>query len=380
MGSKNNILSLVPYKILPAKMGGQKGIALFNEYLAKEVNLTCVTTKNNEIDLAKGYKILSVLSNSKIRYINIFYFFLLRKIIKENAISHLIIEHPYYGWLGFLLKVFCKVKLIVHSHNIEALRFKSTRKWWWKILWLYEKWTYKKADTVFFITSEDLEYATTQFGLNKEKCTVITYGIEIDKIPTTTEKENAKNEICKAHSIKKEEKILFFNGTLDYGPNLSAVDVILKKINPILLANENFRYKIIICGKGLPAIYNELKDYSNKNIIYAGFVKDIKTYFLGVDIFINPVIDGGGIKTKLVEALGYNVSVVSTVSGAIGVPLSIIDSKMKVVKDNDWDLFCNEIISLDTLKDTPKVFFEYFYWGEVVETGVKFLNGFSCKK
>jgi hypothetical protein len=34
------ILSIIPYKILPAKLGGEKGIAIFNEYLAKK-NSAC---------------------------------------------------------------------------------------------------------------------------------------------------------------------------------------------------------------------------------------------------------------------------------------------------------------------------------------------------
>ena len=42
-----NVLSLVSYNFLPAKMGGQKGIALFNRFLSKEVNLTCITTESN---------------------------------------------------------------------------------------------------------------------------------------------------------------------------------------------------------------------------------------------------------------------------------------------------------------------------------------------
>jgi polysaccharide biosynthesis protein PslH len=377
---KINVLSLVSYKILPAKMGGQKGIALFNEYLAKEVNLTCVSTKNNDTSLANGYNMLNILSDSKLRYVNIFYFFLIKRIIKANNITHLIIEHPYLGWLGFLLKIFCKIKLIVHSHNIEALRFKSTGKWWWKILWQYEKWAYTKANAVFFITSEDLKYAVKYFNIDEQKCTVVTYGIEIDKIPTITEKENARLEICKTHSINAADKILLFNGTLDYGPNLDAVKVILEKINPILLEASNFKYKVVICGKGLPANYNELKDYSNKNIIYAGFVNDITTYFLGADIFINPVIDGGGIKTKLVEALGYNVSVVSTVSGAIGVPLDIVESKMCVVEDNDWEGFGGEIISINVLENTPMGFFEWFYWGEIVRKAAISINGITINK
>jgi polysaccharide biosynthesis protein PslH len=315
--------------------------------------------QNNKITLK------NILSNSKIRYIDIFLFFKLNRFLKQSKFTHLIIEHPYFGWLGVLLKRFCKVRLIVHSHNIEALRFKSTGKWWWKILWHYEKWTYTKASSIFFITNEDLEYAVKYFKLKKEKCSVLTYGIEIDTIPTASKKESSRAEICKTHSINTNEKILLFNGTLDYKPNLDAVKIILEKINPALFATKDFKYKIIICGKGLPASFSELKDYVNNNIIYAGFVDDIRSYFLGADIFINPVIKGGGIKTKLVEALGYNLTAVSTETGAIGVSISVAENKMCVVKDNDWKSFTDEILKIDTDFKTPHSFFNHFYWGNI---------------
>ncbi len=126
--------------------------------------------------------------------------------------------------------------------------------------------------------------------------------------------------ICKTHAIQETEKLLLFNGTLGYKPNLDALDTILEKINPLLLDATGFAYKIIICGNKLPSSYAGLVDYQEKNIVYAGFVDDINLYFKGCDIFINPVIDGGGIKTKIVEALGYDLSVISTKSGAIGIP------------------------------------------------------------
>lgn len=94
--------------------------------------------KNNESPGNLKAEFLPVLGKSRFRYINPFLFFSIRKIIREKS-THLLIEHPYYGWLGILLQLFCRVKLIVHSHNIEATRFKSTGKWWWGILWNYEK-------------------------------------------------------------------------------------------------------------------------------------------------------------------------------------------------------------------------------------------------
>ncbi len=135
-----------------------------------------------------------------------------------------------------------------------------------------------------------------------------------------------------------------------------------------------FKYKIIICGKGLPAAYDELKAFSAKNIIYAGFVDDINLYFKGADIFINPVIEGGGIKTKVVEALGYDLTVISTRSGAIGIPQSISGKKLYNITDSDWQGFANAILQADSIEKIPASFFEQFYWGNIA-TKVKSILG-----
>src|SRR6202008_4176961 len=120
--------------------------------------------------------------------------------------------------------------------------------------------------------------------------------------------------------------------------------IILEEINPRLLQEKGFNYKIIICGKGLPAELNELKEYADKNIIYAGFVDDIEVYFKAADIFLNPVQSGGGIKTKMVEAIAYGDTVVSTKSGAAGISKEISGDKLVVVEDNDWDKFSTRVI------------------------------------
>lgn len=359
------ILSLVPYKFLPPDMGGQKGIAFFNRHLAQITNFCCVTIKDNSQITSEAYPIKNILSNSRFRYINPFYFFTLQRIIKEEKITHLIIEHPYFGWLGILVKWFCNIILIVHSHNIESLRFKSMGKWWWGILWHYENITHKNATHNFFIQDNDRSYAIEKFKLRPEKCTTITYGFELKKAPALADKKWAREQICHTHGINDSDRILLFNGTLGYKPNLDALDIILEKINPLLYADKKFKYKIIICGNRLPDQYSRLLDYKEKNIIYAGFVADINLYFKGSDIFINPVIDGGGIKTKVVEALGCNLSVVSTQSGAVGIPVEITGGKLEILPDNEWNEFARKIISLNTDKIIPVAYFDHFYWGNI---------------
>ena len=360
-----NVLAIVSYNFLPPKMGGQKGIAFFYRFLSPLVNLTCITTESNDASAAKEYELLKVFSNSQLRYVNFFYFFKIRKIITEKKITHVIIEHPYYGWLGLLLKWFCNVKLIVHSHNIEALRFKSMGRWWWGILWQYEKFVHRLANGSFFIHDDDRNYANKEFRLDPAKSFTITYGIESSAPPADDEKRAAALLIREKYQIDANKKILLFNGTLDYKPNRDALDIILTRINPLLLQYEQFQYTIIICGSRLPASYKDLNEFRDQHIIYAGFVDDINIFFKGADVFLNPVIEGGGIKTKVVEALGYNLSLVSTCSGAVGIPEQITGDKMKVCADDDWNDFVYQVMSIKNSTSIPQSFFQHFYWGNI---------------
>jgi glycosyltransferase involved in cell wall biosynthesis len=359
-----NVLSIVTYKIFPPKLGGQKGIALFNEYFSKHENLFCFTIKDNDPSLAP-YKVFNLMGNHQLRYINIFNFGLIKKVVRENDITHIICEHPYYGWMVLLLKYFCNVKVIIHSHNIEAERFRTVKKWWWKILWHYEKWIHNKADFTFCITEQDRNYFYKNYGISYKKSTVITYGISWNSLPTIEERQVAKNILHKKYSLHAETKLFLFNGTLDYEPNLNAVKNIVEKINPLFI-QKNISYKIIICGKGLPAEMNELKDYTGQNIIYAGFVDDISIYFKGTDVFINPVTDGGGIKTKLVEALGYNMTAVSTFNGAIGVDENICNGKLLLSENHNWQSFADEMVKAGQIRQSiSSEFFDQFYWENI---------------
>lgn len=367
------ILSIIPYKILPAKLGGEKGIAVFNEYLAKQVELTGVTTKNNDPALAKGYKLLNFLSDNRSRYGNLFLARKLQKIILSLKITHLITEHPYYGWLAALLRKSTGVVWVMHSHNIEYMRSKSIGRWWWKALRSYEGWAYRSADKVFFISEDDMKHAVDHLGVNPSKSLPVTYGIEIAGIPGDL--EQSKAEIRNKYSIAPEEKILLFNGALYHSTNYDALKIILDEINPVLLSNNDFRYKIIVCGKGLPDFFNELRDYADRNVIYAGFVDDISIYFKAADIFLNPILSGGGVKTKAIEAIAMNCTVISTELGAMGIKQEVCGKKLIVAREGEWQKFADLIISSSRDEHrTPDEFFQYYYWENIISKAVAFIS------
>ena len=367
------ILSIIPYKILPAKLGGEKGIAVFNEYLAKKVFLIGVTTKNNDPALAKGYRLLNILSDSRSRYANVLLSRIIRMIINKEKITHLITEHPYYAWLAWSLRKATGVTWIVHSHNIEYMRSMSIGRWWWKALKRYEGWAYRNADKVFFISDDDRDHAIRVFGVDASRSLTVTYGIEQSKIPV--DKHHCKELVNDKHNISSSHKILLFNGALYHSTNYDALKIILDEINPLLMAGNKFQYKIIVCGKGLPDFFNELKDYADKNVIYAGFVDDITVYFKAADVFLNPILSGGGVKTKAIEAIAMDTTVVSTELGAMGIKQDVCGNKLKIVREGQWSLFSELVIaSANEESHTPQEFFDYYYWESIINRVTAFLQ------
>ncbi|MEO5967893.1 MAG: glycosyl transferase group 1, partial [Ferruginibacter sp.] len=112
------VTAIVPYTVFPPKMGGQKGIALFYSYMGKIIPSTLLTTSNTPMPSNYPADIRPIIGKSVLRYINPFLFFTIKEIIKSVGSTHLILEHPYYGWLGILLKKATGIKLVIHSHNI----------------------------------------------------------------------------------------------------------------------------------------------------------------------------------------------------------------------------------------------------------------------
>ncbi|MEO6613246.1 MAG: glycosyltransferase family 4 protein [Chitinophagaceae bacterium] len=360
------VLAIAPYPYLPYFSGGQKFIAQFFEWLGKEVDLSVVSVAANDSSLAKNYRLIPLLKGSFSRYYDHSLTRSITELVKKEGFDTVIWEHPYYAWLAFRVRKRTGVRTIIHTHNIEYQRFRSTGRWWWPFLKTYEKKAFKKADALFFITPEDKNFAVNEWKIAKEKCVDLPFGIEIMNYPE--DKASCARLVRQQYDIGPGEKIILFSGLLNYKPNLDALKIILDKINPLLQAELSFRYKIIICGKGLPGEFHSLKEYADKNIIYAGFIADIETYTKAADIFLNPVQAGGGIKTKMVEAIACGTTVISTESGATGIAKEVCGDKLVTVPDNDWAAFSGAVMDHSTHQSiTPQAYYDHYYWGNVIK-------------
>lgn len=328
------IMSVVWYKVLPAHFGGQKGIANFNEALGKHIPLVCICSRNNEPGSAKHYQVFNLLPKSKWQILNPLAWFIIIRFAVRHKITHVILEHPYHVIAAIFLKLSGKT-IITHSHNIEFERFKQTGKKGWKWIYFIEKITYKISDLILFKTPADLRIAINVFLVDESKTMLMPYGISQKSTDT---KANAKRIVQTRHNITSVNKILLFNGTLDYAPNAEAVVNIAKHLIPHL-RKAGLQFTILITGRLEDESYAYLRNVKARDFIFAGLVEDVEKYFLAADVYINAVDEGGGVQTKTLEALSYGVPVVMFKTISQGIDVDEARPLLYLVEKYHWRYF-----------------------------------------
>ncbi len=360
---KSKLLCIAPYSYKPARSGGQRCILEQYRALSQYYDLQVVSTVENQNMEEEPYKFYPLLGSedSKKRYYSPAIFRSIAELIEAQDIPSLMIEHPYHARFAYRLCSRLGIKFYVRSHNIEFLRFRSYGKIYWPLLKSYERWAYKKADQVLFITDEDKQWAKDNWGI---KGSVLRYGTWRDHSRSSEEHIAAHQILCQRHSLEADTSIVLFNGALDYPPNTLATQELLKKIVPQI--SDNSKTHFILCGKGLNESSRELAD-ALPTVTYAGFVPDIDEYLLGADRFVNPVATGGGIKTKLVEAIAIGLPSVSYMSGAQGIDKQYAGDMLQVVEDYDSRALASVLMQPPRSDSpTPSRFYREFNWSRQV--------------
>ncbi len=369
MNKKKNILAIVSFPFLPATTGGEISTLNILNYTAMQHNVTVYTVdaySPNYKPESLHFKLIFGMRFTPFRYINVALIFSIIKLIKKHKIDYVFFDQPWLGWLMPFIKILTGKKIYLRSNNIEYLRFKSMGKAWWSLLYMYEKFVYRMANLVIFVSDVDKQKAIEEFYINKDKTFLCPYGITLNSIPTIN--PLVKETIKQRHGIQDDEKIILFFSTLNYQPNYEAVIFIIDEIYERLVAT-NQKFKILICGKNLPAFIKQ-KLEEKTGIIYCGFVDDINQYIDGSDVMINPILSGGGVKTKAIDTLARSQVVISTQTGAEGIDASVCGSNLVIVKNNDWDAFVVAIFKqINFNKNTviSNAFYSTYYWPKIIE-------------
>ncbi len=370
MTDRTGIAFLVPYRFIPPVNGGHRAAFGFADFLGRERPLTCLSSHNNEKE-ALPFRLLTLFPDRFWKYFSplvgrrLFYF------LRKEKVETLILHQPFMGFFALPLRWLLGLQLIVFVQNLEYQRFRSLRKWWWPGMWLFEWMVYRSCDHLLFISPDDRPPAIRTFGLNPDRCRVTPYGTYYEAPPAN--RASVRQAVCRRHDIPENAFLLIFFGPQTYPPNLEAVQRIIDRINPRLLTEAGFSYRILICGGGLPERYDKLKSYRDQHVRYLGFVEDIDEYVLAADLMLNPITTGGGVKTKVIEALALGTPVISMASGAKGVDTTVCGEALQIVPDDDHRAFAERILSCyrSGRPPVPPDFFKTYHWRAAIHSALE---------
>jgi polysaccharide biosynthesis protein PslH len=112
---------------------------------------------------------------------------------------------------------------------------------------------------------------------------------------------------------------ILFVGNFAYEPNVDAAVYFSREIFPLILKDVP-EVRLILVGNAPPQEICSLK--SNSQIEVTGGVPSLIPFYKNADVVVCPLRIGGGVKVKVLEALGLGKAIVSTSIGAQGLDLS----------------------------------------------------------
>jgi glycosyltransferase involved in cell wall biosynthesis len=153
-------------------------------------------------------------------------------------------------------------------------------------------------DLTVTIAEPDRRVLLDVAGIAPERVRVVPNGVD-------------ENALCAgADSLPRGQSIIFW-GNLDFPPNASAVRWFHRSVWQPHLAGRGLEWHI--AGAGATADIKALR--SEPGIILHGFVDDLYGLARRQGLMVNPMVEGSGLKNKVLESFAIGLPVVSTSMG-----------------------------------------------------------------
>ncbi|MBS1946822.1 MAG: glycosyltransferase [Bacteroidetes bacterium] len=221
------------------------------------------------------------------------------KYIKEKFFDIAIVE---YIELSIVLEYLPdKTMTILDTHDLVHNRVKSFKKYKleYKNILLSRKEElkiFKCYDYVMLIQKSDFENIAEEIGVTM--LLLVPHPVMLSK-----------------KFIRKVLKNVGFIAS-PYAPNIDALNWFIHKVWEKIYS----KYDLVlnVYGNIKYAIGNQ-RDMHSKKIIFHGLVHDLEGVYKYLDIIINPIRCGAGLKIKSIEALGHGLPLITTTHGASGI-------------------------------------------------------------
>jgi len=208
-------------------------------------------------------------------------------------------------------------RLILDHHNIEsmiikrlaettpsrAMRLYAAQEW--PKLERYEANVCKQCDAVLTVTEEDA-IAVRLMSPETKSVTAIPIGVDGDYF-------------CPLPRVQGSKTMLSI-GTMSWQPNIDSIFWFTEAIYPLIKAQEPGARLNVVGAKPTDKVRSLA--LADPSISVPGYVDDVRETAEDCAAFIVPLLSGGGMRVKIVNALSMALPVVSTHVGAEGIAVT----------------------------------------------------------
>ena len=233
---------------------------------------------------------------------------------------------------------------LLDAHNVLWMLYKRTvrtmgngyLRWIyerdWQLFRSYEKEMVNRFDAVITVSENDRLLLEEVSG-KSQKISVIPIAIDTDQVLPVKREKNAMH--------------IIHVGTMFWQPNIDGVLWFIKEVFPLIKAQ---RPDIIfdIIGARPPKEIVSLSD-PGRGINVCGYVEDVEPFIQKAALMIVPVLAGGGMRVKILNALSQEIPLVSTSIGCEGIevvnerdlliadkPQEFSQAVLKLLEDRDF--------------------------------------------
>lgn len=188
----------------------------------------------------------------------------------------------------------------------------------------YEKHIANQFDYCYCITKEEETYLQS---IGVTNCRLFPHVVNTE-------------EFAPVDHEKEERGTLLFVGDFRHKPNLDALCYFVKDVFPFV-RKQYPSAAFHVVGSNLND--SLLRGLNNDNVRIHGEVDDIRVYYEMTSIFVNPIVSGGGMRGKVLEAMAMKKPVVSTPLGVQGID---VRDKEEVLLAQASQEFASAVVSL----------------------------------
>lgn len=235
-----------------------------------------------------------------------------RRIVREQGIDAIEVNSAH---LAFFRKYLPSVPGILVSHNIEADIFP----FWmpvglqgWKLRFM--EWVARNSRQAAKAVEIENEYDFKAMTfISRQDMARVTDHVPKYLMPLhfpISERSYADRQVAGFHVL--------WMGGFDWYPNAEGVGWFIEQVYPLI--KDQLRANGIVlhfCGGNPPDALEAIHD--GQQVIVHGFVEDLRPILDQTHLLMVPLLSGGGIRVKIVEAMSAGIPVLSTSKGCEGI-------------------------------------------------------------